>query len=184
MHHFKRGLEKIEKDSFVFDVPNSELIYLQDKHITSKGVRLSDINNYKYKLYFLNPLEYFDLVVNTKIVNYDSYVYWAWELEDFPQYLVENKLKNERVLSVSEFSSKSISKTIDRKVETIHIPINLKRTHNHINQKYFLFIFDYLSDFQRKNPLAVIEAFIKAFPKKKTDLKLVIKTSNHQLRIS
>jgi glycosyltransferase involved in cell wall biosynthesis len=184
LHHFKRGLEKIKKDSFVFDVPNSELIYLQDKHISSKGVKLSDLNNYKYKLYFLNPLEYFDLIANAKIVNYDSYVYWAWELEDFPQYLVENKLKAERVLSVSEFSSKSISKTIDRKVETIHIPMNLKRTNNHRNQKYFLFIFDYLSDFQRKNPLAVIEAYVKAFPKRKTNLKLVIKTSNHQLRIS
>lgn len=115
---------------------------------------------------------------------------WAWELEDFPDgYESVFELVTE-IWTISEFSKMAIQKATEKPVYVI--PLASKSINNSdlqapqlnglgINgKKYFLAMFDYQSSMERKNPIAVIKAFRKAF-QGNNDVHLVIKTINAHL---
>lgn len=113
--------------------------------------------------------------------------YWFWELSDFPEEWVDRFKYFNEIWAASQFCVDSISKISP--IPVIRIPLSIqikkldpiKRSYFDIDIKegsyVFLFIFDFLSYLERKNPFALINAFKLAF-KPAEDVQLVLKCSN------
>jgi glycosyltransferase involved in cell wall biosynthesis len=115
---------------------------------------------------------------------------WAWELEDFPKGFENVFDFVDEIWTISEFSRKSIQQVTEKPVYVIPLPskpiqgtvfetpqfsgLDLSKT------DYFLSMFDYQSSIERKNPMAVIDAFREAFQDDE-GVRLVIKTVNGDL---
>jgi glycosyltransferase involved in cell wall biosynthesis len=111
---------------------------------------------------------------------------WAWEIEDFPAQMHNAFELVDEIWAVSNFVKNAISKHTKKPIYVIPTPIfapavieKLDRSLIGIRDQaqYNLFIFDYMSVFNRKNPLALVEAHKKAFPNSDGPL-LVIKSAN------
>jgi len=139
----------------------------------------------------LKILVHYGLDVFIKSINVGL---WQWELEKFP---VEASYAFElvhEILTISHYSSKSISPITDKPVSVLNLPVKDEPIHCMDRQSFglpdekFLFFFSFDGDsfINRKNPLGVIEAFQRAFPINENDsnVGLVIKVINapdHQM---
>lgn len=95
---------------------------------------------------------------------------WAWEVEDFPEWMAKNATFVDEIWANSSFAAQSIGRKVDVPVHEFPLPI---RTPNPpARSRYelglpegflFAFLFDLDSIFARKNPLAVIKAYRSAF---------------------
>jgi len=111
--------------------------------------------------------------------------YWVWELSDFPGEWSAYFNWFDEIWTASHFCLDSISKASPVPVVRMPHPVqvenkfNLRRSDIGIDDGCyaFLFMFDYLSYVERKNPLALIEAFKIAF-KNTEDVLLILKCSN------
>ncbi len=112
--------------------------------------------------------------------------YWLWELEEFPDRWLSCIDTVDEIWTPSEFISNSIRKKTDKPVITVPYVIETAKS-DYYDRKYFslpsdkflfLTMYDFISISERKNPSAVIDAYIKAFPVEKKDVGLVIKV-NH-----
>jgi glycosyltransferase involved in cell wall biosynthesis/SAM-dependent methyltransferase len=109
---------------------------------------------------------------------------WAWEVEEFPAYPEAMSMVDE-VWTLSRFSQAAIAATTDKPVYVIPLPNPDPPPHRVLDREsiglpdgsYFLFAFDYLSIFERKNPLGLVEAFSFAF-EEGSGPTLVIKSIN------
>lgn len=111
---------------------------------------------------------------------------WAWETEDFPRNMHSAFELVDEIWAVSNFVKSALEKHTQKPIFVFPTPISnperiekLDRSKISLNtlEDYNLFIFDYLSVFNRKNPLGAIEAHTKAFPNGDGPT-LVIKTIN------
>ncbi|OHE56487.1 MAG: hypothetical protein A2Z47_04185 [Thermodesulfovibrio sp. RBG_19FT_COMBO_42_12] len=111
--------------------------------------------------------------------------YWVWELSDFPEeWLSHFKYFNE-IWTASQFCADAISRVSP--IPVIRVPHSVQSELSHTIRRanygideesyIFLFMFDFLSYFDRKNPLALIKAFSMAFQSKE-NVQLVLKCSN------
>lgn len=111
--------------------------------------------------------------------------FWNWELPEFPDEWLESFDYCDEVWVPSNFTFASVSKSSPVPVFKIPIAVNIdnikdiKRSYFNLkdDECIFLFIFDFFSLFERKNPLGIIEAFKKAFSVSEK-AKLVIKCAN------
>lgn len=99
----------------------------------------------------------------------DSYniIYPAWELSDYPdEWLEKFKFFNE-VWVPSKFMKSSLDRKLQIPINLVHHPINTKVPY-YQNRRYFgikdnayafLFLFDFRSYIERKNPFGMINAF-------------------------
>jgi glycosyltransferase involved in cell wall biosynthesis/SAM-dependent methyltransferase len=116
----------------------------------------------------------------------DTYVIgqWAWELEEFPNYPAAFDLVDE-IWANSGFCKSAVEAKTSKPVYVVPFPVKepivdtiLEREAIGIPEEpYFLFAFDYLSVFERKNPLGLVEAFKQAFSDNEGP-HLVIKSIN------
>lgn len=113
--------------------------------------------------------------------------YWAWELADFPanwETMIYdfNEIWTPSNYCVEAFSSISPVPVL-RMPHAIQLPKQIK-TRRELNlpvHKFiFLFVFDFASVFERKNPAAVIEAFNEAFGED-DKVMLVLKSTNGEI---
>jgi glycosyltransferase involved in cell wall biosynthesis len=111
---------------------------------------------------------------------------WAWEIEDFPEVMHTAFDLVDEVWAVSEFVKDAISKHSKKRVLIFPTPIIAPDLNETLDRSaiglsaevdFNLFIFDYMSIFNRKNPLAIVEAHKKAFPNSDGPI-LVIKSAN------
>lgn len=111
---------------------------------------------------------------------------WVWELDNFPENFNENLKFHNEIWAPSSFAANSISKSSPIPVLRIPFPIELEkpkliRNKEKFNLKkedfVFLFMFDFFSVFQRKNPLGLIRAFKRTFNENE-NAKLFIKSIN------
>lgn len=112
---------------------------------------------------------------------------WSWELETIPDNWKYQARLFDEIWVISDFMYNSLSKIIPNKIKKINIPIanrdildkqTCKNIVNIESDEFLcLFIFDYLSDQNRKNPEAVIETFKKCFNNNEK-CKLIIKSQN------
>jgi len=111
---------------------------------------------------------------------------WAWELPTFPKNFARSEKYFNEIWVLSNYVSESVSNALSIPVVKIPSPIQFDESKLVKNKEkfglkekdfVFLFIFDFCSYFERKNPLAIIEAFQKAFDEK-DDVTLVFKTIN------
>jgi glycosyltransferase involved in cell wall biosynthesis len=98
--------------------------------------------------------------------------YWVWELDSFPKIWTPSFRCLDEIWTPSSFCTNAISKRSPLPVTTIPYAIDVtdvdstrtKESFGLPEDNYtFLFIFSLQSAFERKNPLAVIRAFRKAF---------------------
>ena len=111
--------------------------------------------------------------------------FWTWELPDFPDEWLNSFNYCNEVWAPSSFVLTSVSKKSPLTVVKIPHAVEIDNVKN-VDRSFFglkdsefifLFIFDFFSFFERKNPLAVIRAFKKAFLPSQ-DVRLVIKCIN------
>ncbi|HSY52324.1 MAG TPA: glycosyltransferase [Thermoanaerobaculia bacterium] len=109
---------------------------------------------------------------------------WAWEVEDLPSAMAGNERYLDEVWGISSFTAAALSRCLTKRVRAFPLPVVVpnvrRRTRAELGMpERFLFLvcFDYDSVFQRKNPLAAVAAFRRAFPDR-TDVVLYIKTTN------
>jgi glycosyltransferase involved in cell wall biosynthesis len=96
---------------------------------------------------------------------------WAWELEEFPDRWLPFFEFYQEIWTPSAFCQDAISRKspipvlrVPYAVE-VDVPRSMSRADFGLPSGAFVFltIFDMLSVFERKNPLAVVEAFVRAF---------------------
>jgi glycosyltransferase involved in cell wall biosynthesis len=115
--------------------------------------------------------------------------HWFWELEKFPQAWHYCLPMIDEIWVNTEFNA-AIMRQVHSTVIKIPFAVEFPTPDNRLNRKFFglpdeqfLFIntFDFNSSVQRKNPLATIEAFQKAFQNVSTPVGLIVKSNNgHQ----
>jgi glycosyltransferase involved in cell wall biosynthesis len=115
--------------------------------------------------------------------------YWNWELEWFPEEWQGSYQYFDEIWAASAFTQKSIARLSPVPVYWVSIPVcppgadaARSRASSVTRGRFgipagafaFLFAFDFSSLMARKNPLAVVEAFRRAFPTRR-DVVLVLK---------
>lgn len=144
---------------------------------------------YGVNLVFVNP-DYLDNAIAS--IGYESLAdrhtiaCWFWELEKFPnEWLPALPLVDEIMVS-SDFIGRVIRSVTDKPVLHVPLPVGeindsgLERSDFGLDANAFIFLnsFDFNSFLPRKNPLAVIEAFRRAFANNAANVRLLIKSSN------
>ncbi len=120
---------------------------------------------------------------------------WAWELEEFPSAFSPAFDHVDEVWGISSFVRDAIARATDKPVFAFPLPIldplpvrapsgdevRLPKAYFDLPDRYtFLYYFDLLSIFERKNPLGLIEAFKRAFGEDEGPV-LVMKVLNSAL---
>ena len=111
--------------------------------------------------------------------------YWFWEQSDFPPRYHHAFTLYDEIWTASSFAQQAFAAVSPVPVVKIPPAIECPPERTYTKKDFgladdayvFLFMFDILSFFERKNPLAVIEAFTRAFSRNERVL-LVIKTIN------
>jgi glycosyltransferase involved in cell wall biosynthesis len=109
---------------------------------------------------------------------------WAWEVEDFPAAMAGSERDLDEVWGISDFTAAALARRLTKPVHAFPLPVVVPTVQRRSRGKLgmpegflFLFCFDYDSVFRRKNPLALLAAFRRAFGDR-TDVVLYIKTTN------
>ena len=116
--------------------------------------------------------------------------FWSWELPDFPKAYRSASELVDHIWTVSDFAASAIRSTSSVPVSTVALPVpiaqylpskEILKKMLGLNPKEFLVVnsFDFLSDFNRKNPLDSVAAFRQAFHGSR-DVRLIIKTINSE----
>ena len=118
---------------------------------------------------------------------YNNIGWWPWELSTFPktwkQYVF--KLVDE-VWASSKFLEVMYKQSTTKQVNLVPLAVSVERTKRNKREYYglpekkylFLYVFDFNSSVERKNPKAALNAFKKAFPLTDKTVGLVFKTMN------
>lgn len=158
----------------------------------NRYTNFSQNNPYPINLVQTNP----DLI--TRVISQDSnnlsskyfqghynIGFWSWELLKFPdcwysafdlfdEIWTPSNYCVEALAAVSPIPVIKIPHSIDLPIPTLdRASLGLPQ-----DKFIFLFMFDFHSNYQRKNPLAVIEAFKQAFSNSNNDVMLIIKFHN------
>ena len=96
---------------------------------------------------------------------------WAWELAELPQRMRGSFGHVDEIWTPSEFNAGAFRRATDLPVHVFPIPAVAQHrqpwpdfAETTEERGYFVFVFDYLSEVERKNPAGLIRAFLKAFP--------------------
>ncbi len=168
-----------------------------DKTYDSKD--FSRGNPYLFNLIHVNPDVFVNFANEANMPYFDEHYnigYWVWELDEFPEEWARLSYYLDEIWTPSDFSfqavSKAILKTVKIPVTKIphcislspspeNIPIEKEAVRRGLNIPpdvfTFLFIFDFQSEIERKNPFAVVEAFKKAFSP--TDKAMLFLKTSH-----
>ncbi|WP_128330735.1 glycosyltransferase family 4 protein [Apibacter sp. HY039] len=160
---------------------------LKDR-LNDSSIELSEDNKYPVNIVHVNMDTTWEFLKEKSPSFYkDKYNigFWAWEMEDFPEKYCENFSFYDEIWTCSKYCLDSIS--LKSPIPVINIPHPIDINSLKINESYdselksdtykFLFIFDYNSLILRKNVMAVIDAFEKAFGTENEKVSLILKAS-------
>jgi glycosyltransferase involved in cell wall biosynthesis len=97
---------------------------------------------------------------------------WFWEVEDFPSSMIEAFDFVDEVWVASDFVLESIASVAPKPVRKFPLPVVVPSVPDGVpraalglpeDRFVFLFVYDYLSTVERKNPLGLIDAYTRAF---------------------
>lgn len=111
---------------------------------------------------------------------------WFWELERIPDAWLGALADVDAIMVASSFIEGAFRSVTDKPIFRVPIPLSevpdsgLQRVDFGLDKDCFTFLtsFDFNSSTARKNPLATIAAFRAAFPVERSDVRLVVKSSN------
>ncbi len=117
--------------------------------------------------------------------------YWFWELDRFPAAMHQAFDYVDEVWTATRFVASGIRAIGRRPVYTIPLPVPVPRCSPEVTRNslrlpkgfLFLFVFDFFSVLERKNPFGLIQAFDRAFRPGEGPV-LVIKTINGDSRLN
>ena len=111
---------------------------------------------------------------------------WWWEINEFPERFSKAFDHLDEVWVGSHFVADAISALSPVPVVRMTMPVSMPEIEKFSRGDLglpedfvFLFVFDYHSIFERKNPLAIVEAFTQAFPEG-SGASLVLKSINSE----
>jgi glycosyltransferase involved in cell wall biosynthesis len=146
--------------------------------------------SYARDLIFVNPDHWSDTLqsIYGPAGKRDRYVigYWFWELEEFPNAWLPALEQVDEIMVSSRFVERCLRNVTKKPITRVPLPVllghdsGLQRHHFGLNEHDYVFYcsFDFNSMVARKNPLAVIDAFCKAFPRGDEKVSLLIKSFN------
>lgn len=109
--------------------------------------------------------------------------YWAWELARIPDLWISALDEVDEVWTPSDFVSDAVRRCTDKPVRTVPHPVvqgyrgTPRRAHFGLGDQFVvLTMFSFASSFQRKNPIAAVQAFKRAFGGA-ADRLLIVKVS-------
>jgi len=110
---------------------------------------------------------------------------WFWEVSRFPATWQGSFELLDEVWAPSAHVAEALAPVSPVPVVPVRVPVQMppimprSRADMGLPEGFvFLFSFDYLSVFERKNPLAVVDAFVRAFPDHEQGPSLVLKCIN------
>ncbi len=111
---------------------------------------------------------------------------WAWELDEMPSWMSERQYLLDELWVYSGFIANALRKSVSIPVHVV--PPVLFNGEDQVDLESqqtvtFLYIFDYLSGFERKNPLGLVRAFRQAFPVEGS-ARLILKSVNSSARFA
>lgn len=113
--------------------------------------------------------------------------FWLWELDRFPDHWRDAFDIYHEIWTPSSFCADALSSVSPIPVRRVPIPVEIHLDHEFTRARFdlpedcfvFLFTFNFLSYFERKNPLAAIRAFKRAFTRE-DDALLILKTAHSE----
>jgi glycosyltransferase involved in cell wall biosynthesis len=159
------------------------------RHDQTLAPHLGSASSFTRDLIFVNPDHWKDTLLSidsTPGQKRHTIGYWFWELENFPTEWLHALDEVDEIMVSSAFVEQSVRRVCSKPVTRVPLPLvlgsdsGLQRSHFglHADDYVFFCSFDFNSTIARKNPYAVIEAFLEAFPEKNEKVTLLIKTSN------
>ncbi|HEY7058432.1 MAG TPA: hypothetical protein VH458_18000, partial [Vicinamibacterales bacterium] len=117
--------------------------------------------------------------------------YWFWELDRFPATMHQAFDYVDEVWTATRFVASGIRAIGRRPVYTVPLPVPIPRCSADVSRAslrlpdgfLFLFVFDFFSVLERKNPLGLIDAFSRAF-RPGEGPTLLLKTINGALKLT
>ena len=112
--------------------------------------------------------------------------YWAWELPEFPPFWATSFAYADEIWTPSRFTRDSVASCSPIPVRVVPHSLEIEDADTPANRSaldisddlfVFLFLFDFHSFLERKNPLGLIEAYKRAFGGRK-DVQLLIKSQH------
>ena len=176
------------------DVAVSTINYTDTQSRMGHSYSTDDVSRYKVALVSMNA-EQLTHSPNRLGADFysDRYVIgqWFWELEQAPEWYAPAWPMVNEMWAPTRFIEQMLRNSAPNKVTISYLPLpvirpaidtSLTRDHFDLDNRYmFLFAFDFMSVMKRKNPLGLIEAFIRAFPAG-NGAQLVIKAINGDKR--
>ncbi|MDJ0553406.1 MAG: glycosyltransferase [Microcoleaceae cyanobacterium MO_207.B10] len=160
---------------------NSDQTYQNFTQENPHPINLFQVNANEVKTFLKKPS------VKQYFANKYNIGFWAWELPKFPPEWITAFTPFNEIWTYSNYCAESISMVspipVIKMMPSINLPIpKISREELGLpKEKFiFLFIFDFFSRLERKNPLATITAFKQAFINSNPDVLLLIKSSNSQ----
>lgn len=180
------SLNSVEYPYDVFEV-NPDGTY-SDKDGTLSHL-IVDESAYAVQLACINAdvtIHYFKSLNKDKSKCHYRIGYWFWELANFPEAWMRAFDYVDEVWAPSRFILQTLTKVATKPVIYMPVAVDFTIQGNYsragfklADDKYlFFFSYDFNSFSERKNPDAVIKAFLQAFPEHEQGMGLVIKTIN------
>ena len=113
--------------------------------------------------------------------------YWVCEAQKIPENWIQNIDFFNEIWTASDFCKKVYEKQLNIPVKVINHPVAERELSQRLLNRYrklkqepftFLTIANAFSDLKRKNSIAVIKAFKRAFNRDDTDVRLIVKLTN------
>jgi glycosyltransferase involved in cell wall biosynthesis len=167
---------------FDYERSESEVQYPDYQSVSSFGRSKADIS-----IVCVNAdnLEQFDYEFPTVLSGSKFKVgRWAWELDEMPSWMSGRQHLLDELWVCSGFIANVLRKSVAIPVHVV--PPVLFNGEDEVDLESqqsvtFLYIFDYLSGFERKNPLGLVRAFKQAFPVEGS-ARLILKSINSSAR--
>lgn len=157
----------------------------ENKDSSCSAIQVNN-NPYCFNIFFMNGDEYilsrfnFDMLQGKYNIGY-----WFWELEDVPHHWFNNERVLDEIWAGSDFNLNGFSQQAKVPCVRIQPPVEFdipkKQSRFHVKDKFnVLMIYDKNSVAERKNPLGVIEVFMKSIASY-PDTVLIIKTNDESI---
>ncbi|NJK68696.1 MAG: glycosyltransferase [Microcoleus sp. SU_5_3] len=184
----RANIRSIEAARIPFAINNFQVEWHRNLDTSYQEQHFTNDNPYPINLINFNPdgiSQFIELWGSRYFEGRYNIGLWAWELPTFPPELQFGFDYFDEIWTVSNHAVEAISAVSP--IPVIKVMPSLALPHVSLGREalglpkdkfIFLFMFDALSTFERKNPGAIVEAFIQAFGKSNPDIILVIKFSN------
>jgi len=175
----------------------------QALEVTGIPYQIIDLNNFKKTRKELENLELYNINLVVTHAAFDvsmslhkfgidmkkhyNIAYWAWELAELPDAFLSYLSNFQEVWPFSTFCKNSLVKKLHIPVITVPLCVDNNRKviengrgYFNIDEDIYLFMFAYdcSSYVSRKNPYAVVRAFMKAFSPEDRHVGLILKLNN------